>query len=116
VTIGCRVLSTATRLSSPRVDAVAYIESPTITYPELHWVCKLLWMFTARRSVTSCKADRPGSLDLIGRVEPSGDSLILADRPVKSGGYAAAYSSWRRSQTSSEPPSLRPSGARSSSG
>ena len=55
-------------------------------------------------------------LDPIARVEPRGDSLILADRPVKSGGYAAAYSSWRRIQTSSEPPSLRPSGARSSSG
>lgn len=56
MTIGCRVLSTATRLSSPCVDAVAYIESPAITYTELHRVCKLPWMFTARRSVTSCKS------------------------------------------------------------
>jgi hypothetical protein len=56
VTIGCRVLSTATSLSSPCVDAVAYIESPAITYPELHRVCKLLWMFTARRSMTCCKS------------------------------------------------------------
>jgi hypothetical protein len=56
VTIGCRVLSTATSLSSPCVDAVAYIESPVITYPELHRVCKLLWMFTARRSMTCCKS------------------------------------------------------------
>jgi hypothetical protein len=27
------------------------------------------------------KLDRRGSLDPIGRVDPSGDSLILADRP-----------------------------------
>jgi hypothetical protein len=51
-----------------------------------------------------------------GRVEPSGGSLILADRRAKHGGYAASYSSWRRIQNPSEPPSLRPSETRSSSG
>jgi hypothetical protein len=50
-----------------------------------------------------------------GRVEPSGGSLILADRRAKHGGYAASYSSWRRSQNSDSPSSWRPIGVRSSS-
>jgi 6-phosphogluconolactonase/glucosamine-6-phosphate isomerase/deaminase len=53
----------------------------TLTYPELHRVRSLLWVVTgeekrdALQKLIAQDASTPS-----GRVEPGGDSLILADR------------------------------------
>jgi 6-phosphogluconolactonase len=53
----------------------------TLTYPELHRVRKLLWIITGEEKVDALQkllAQDPSIP--AGRVEPGGDSLILADR------------------------------------
>jgi 6-phosphogluconolactonase len=62
----------------------------TLTYPELHRVRSLLWIITGEEKVDALQkllAQDPSVP--AGRVEPGGDSLILADRaaaPVGAGG------------------------------
>jgi 6-phosphogluconolactonase len=53
----------------------------TLTYPELHRVRRLLWVVTGeqKRGALAKLFDRDPSIPA-GRVEPGGDSLILADR------------------------------------
>jgi 6-phosphogluconolactonase len=53
----------------------------TLTYPELHRVRRLLWVVTGEEKVDALQkliAQDPSTPS--GRVEPGGDSLILADR------------------------------------
>jgi 6-phosphogluconolactonase len=53
----------------------------TLTYPELHRVRSLLWVVTGEEKVDALQkllAQDPSTPS--GRVEPGGDSLILADR------------------------------------
>ncbi|HEY6671095.1 MAG TPA: 6-phosphogluconolactonase [Solirubrobacterales bacterium] len=53
----------------------------TLTYPELHRVRRLLWVVTGeeKRDALSRLLARDPSIPA-GRVEPGGDSLVLADR------------------------------------
>jgi 6-phosphogluconolactonase len=53
----------------------------TLTYPELHRVRSLLWVVTGEEKVDALRKllARDPSIPA-GRVEPGGDSLILADR------------------------------------
>jgi 6-phosphogluconolactonase len=53
----------------------------TLTYPELHRVRRLLWVVTGEKKVDALRKllARDPSIPA-GRVEPDGDSLILADR------------------------------------
>jgi 6-phosphogluconolactonase len=53
----------------------------TLTYPELHRVRRLLWVVTGEEKVDALQKllARDPSIPA-GRVEPGGDSLILADR------------------------------------
>jgi 6-phosphogluconolactonase len=53
----------------------------TLTYPELNRVRRLLWVVTGeeKRDALSRLLARDPSIPA-GRVEPGGDSLILADR------------------------------------
>jgi len=53
----------------------------TLTYPELHRVRRLLWVVTGeeKRDALLKLLDRDPSIPA-GRVDPGGDSLILADR------------------------------------
>ena len=53
----------------------------TLTYPELHRVRRLLWVVTGEKKVDALAKllARDPSIPA-GRVEPDGDSLILADR------------------------------------
>lgn len=53
----------------------------TLTYPELHRVRKLLWVVTGEKKVDALQKllARDPSIPA-GRVDPGGDSLILADR------------------------------------
>jgi 6-phosphogluconolactonase len=53
----------------------------TLTYPELHRVRRLLWVVTGDEKVDALQKllARDPSIPA-GRVEPGGDSLILADR------------------------------------
>jgi 6-phosphogluconolactonase len=53
----------------------------TLTYPELHRTRKLLWVVTGeeKRDALSKLLARDPSIPA-GRVEPGGDSLVLADR------------------------------------
>ena len=53
----------------------------TLTYPELHRVRRLLWVVTGEEKVDVLRKllARDPSIPA-GRVEPDGDSLILADR------------------------------------
>ena len=53
----------------------------TLTYPELHRVRRLLWVVTGeeKRDALSKLLARDPSIPA-GRVQPGGDSLILADR------------------------------------
>jgi 6-phosphogluconolactonase len=53
----------------------------TLTYPELHRVRRLLWVVTGEEKVDALRKllARDRSIPA-GRVEPDGDSLILADR------------------------------------
>jgi 6-phosphogluconolactonase len=53
----------------------------TLTYPELHRVRKLLWVVTGEEKVDALEKLRAQDPSVpAGRVEPGGDSLILADR------------------------------------
>ena len=53
----------------------------TLTYPELHRVRRLLWVVTGEKKVDALRKllARDPSIPA-GRVQPDGDSLILADR------------------------------------
>ena len=53
----------------------------TLTYPELHSVRSLLWVVTGEEKVDALRKllDRDPSIPA-GRVDPGGDSLVLADR------------------------------------
>jgi 6-phosphogluconolactonase len=53
----------------------------TLTYPELHRVRSLLWVVTGEEKVDALAKllDRDPSIPA-GRVDPGGDSLVLADR------------------------------------
>jgi 6-phosphogluconolactonase/glucosamine-6-phosphate isomerase/deaminase len=53
----------------------------TLTYPELHRVRRLLWIVTGEKKADALRKllARDRSIPA-GRVEPDGDSLILADR------------------------------------
>ena len=54
----------------------------TLTYPELHRTRRLLWVVTGEEKVGRARGScsrRDPSIPA-GRVEPGGDSLILADR------------------------------------
>lgn len=53
----------------------------TLTYPELHRARDLLWVVTGEEKVGALRKllARDPSIPA-GRVEPGGDSLILADR------------------------------------
>ena len=59
----------------------------TLTYPELHRVRRLLWVITGEEKVDPLQKllARDPSIPA-GRVEPGGDSLILADRAAAPGG------------------------------
>jgi 6-phosphogluconolactonase len=53
----------------------------TLTYPELHRVRNLLWVVTGEEKVDALQKLLAGDPSIpAGRVEPGGDSLILADR------------------------------------
>jgi 6-phosphogluconolactonase len=58
----------------------------TLTYPELHRVRRLLWVVTGEKKVDALRKllARDPSIPA-GRVEPDGDSLILADRAAAPG-------------------------------
>jgi 6-phosphogluconolactonase len=58
----------------------------TLTYPELHRVRSLLWVITGDQKVDALQKllARDPSIPA-GRVEPGGDSLILADRAAAPG-------------------------------
>jgi 6-phosphogluconolactonase len=59
----------------------------TLTYPELHRTRRLLWVVTGEEKVDALRKliDQDPSTPS-GRVEPGGDSLILADRAAAPGG------------------------------
>jgi len=59
----------------------------TLTYPELHRVRRLLWVVTGEEKVDALSRllDRDPSIPA-GRVEPGGDSLVLADRAAAPAG------------------------------
>jgi len=59
----------------------------TLTYPELHRVRRLLWVVTGeeKRDALLKLLDRDPSIPA-GRVDPGGDSLILADRAASPDG------------------------------
>ena len=59
----------------------------TLTYPELHRARRLLWVVTGEEKVDALRKliDQDPSTPS-GRVEPGGDSLILADRAAAPGG------------------------------
>jgi 6-phosphogluconolactonase len=59
----------------------------TFTYPELHRVRSLLWVVTGEEKVDALRKllARDPSIPA-GRVDPGGDSLILADRAAAPGG------------------------------
>lgn len=59
----------------------------TLTYPELHRTRRLLWVVTGEEKVDPLQKllARDPSIPA-GRVEPGGDSLILADRAAAPGG------------------------------
>jgi len=59
----------------------------TLTYPELHRVRRLLWVVTGEEKQDALQKllARDPSIPA-GRVEPGGDSLILADRAAAPGG------------------------------
>jgi 6-phosphogluconolactonase len=53
----------------------------TLTYPELHRVRRLLWVVTGEQKVDALRKLLAHDPSIpAGRVEPGGDSLILADR------------------------------------
>jgi 6-phosphogluconolactonase len=58
----------------------------TLTYPELHRVRRLLWVVTGEKKVDALRKllARDPSIPA-GRVQPDGDSLILADRAAAPG-------------------------------
>jgi 6-phosphogluconolactonase len=58
----------------------------TLTYPELHRTRRLLWVVTGEEKVDALRKliDQDPSIPS-GRVEPGGDSLILADRAAAPG-------------------------------
>ena len=59
----------------------------TLTYPELHRVRRLLWVVTGEEKVDALSRllDRDPSIPA-GRVEPGGDSLVIADRAAAPAG------------------------------
>jgi 6-phosphogluconolactonase len=59
----------------------------TLTYPELHRTRRLLWVVTGEEKVDALQKliDQDPSTPS-GRVDPGGDSLILADRAAAPGG------------------------------
>ena len=59
----------------------------TLTYPELHRTRRLLWVITGEEKVDALEKllARDPSIPA-GRVDPGGDSLILADRAAAPGG------------------------------
>jgi 6-phosphogluconolactonase len=59
----------------------------TLTYPELHRTRRLLWVVTGEDKVDALRKliDRDPSTPS-GRVDPGGDSLVLADRAAAPGG------------------------------
>jgi 6-phosphogluconolactonase len=78
---GDPVLEVADRRVAVTAGEYEGVRRMTLTYPELHRVRRLLWVVTGDQKVDALRKllARDPSIPA-GRVEPGGDSVILADR------------------------------------